>query len=110
MRRVFLGCFRPRRMDPGALIVILGMRTDVAMKSWLALLLVSLALSLGTAVVAFRRRKQTAAALSFAAIPLCHVLWTALEIVGSQVHSVDGKLFISGVEWMTGLGMVAASL
>ncbi|MES1166190.1 MAG: histidine kinase N-terminal 7TM domain-containing protein, partial [Verrucomicrobiota bacterium] len=80
------------------------------MKSWLAFLLLSLALSLGTAVVAFRRRNDTAAARSFAAIPMCHALWTALEIVGLAVRSVDGKLLINGFEWVAGLGMVAASL
>ena len=79
-------------------------------EAWLALLLLSLALSLGTALVAFRRRNDTAAARSFVAIPLCHALWTALEIVGLAVRSVDGKLLINGLEWVAGLGMVAASV
>ncbi len=82
----------------------------VVMRAWLALLLLSLALSLGTALVAFRRRNDTAAARSFVAIPVCHALWTALEIVGLAVRSVDGKLLINGLEWVAGLGMVAASV
>ncbi|MFL5305536.1 MAG: PAS domain-containing protein [Polyangia bacterium] len=80
------------------------------MRAWLALLFLSLALSLGTALVAFRRRHDTAAARSFVAIPLFHALWTALEIVGLAVRSVDGKLLINGLEWVAGLGMVAASV
>ncbi|HVY39183.1 MAG TPA: PAS domain-containing protein [Polyangia bacterium] len=80
------------------------------MRAWLALLFLSLALSLGTALVAFRRRNDTAAARSFVAIPLFHALWTALEIVGAGVRSVDGKLLINGFEWLAGLGTVAASV
>jgi two-component system cell cycle sensor histidine kinase/response regulator CckA len=80
------------------------------MRPWLVPLFASLALSLTTAFFAWRRRKVTPAARSFAALPLCHAAWTSLEIVNLSVTSLDLKLFLSGAEWLIGLAMIGAGL
>ena len=80
------------------------------MSSWLGPLLASLVLSLSTAIFAFRRRKVTPAANAFAAIPLSHAAWTSLEIASLLTPSLQWKLLFNGIEWLTMLAMIAASI
>jgi two-component system, cell cycle sensor histidine kinase and response regulator CckA len=80
------------------------------MRPWLLPLVASLLVSLAMAFVAWRRRAVARAARAFVAVPLCHALWTTLEILNVSTTSLDLKLFISGAEWLASLAMVGAAI
>jgi PAS domain S-box-containing protein len=77
---------------------------------WLWSMILSMGVSLATAVFAYRRRRRVPAARAFALIPLSHAAWTALEIAEILAPTRDAKLFLDGLGWLPGLGMVAGSL
>ncbi len=80
------------------------------MRPWLLPLTASLVVSLATAFFGWRRRALTPAARAFVALPICHALWTALEMLNLSTSSLDLKLFLSGAEWLIGVAMVGTGL
>jgi len=80
------------------------------MLSWRVPLIASAVLSLATAQFAWRRRRVTRAAGHFAAIPVGHALWTLVRIAALSTASLEAKLLLNGLEWLMGLGVMAAGL